>query len=247
MFSQPNKEALIELKTHSELGNLNEKISKRLEEYFLNGGTLDDSDWLFLLQSQITDIENISEFIRWRNERIEIKEDDILRILKSTGFFRKNTKAKPTNDTYSILRKELTEFSANIALKDKSKAFLIDIEADVCRENNAYILFLKELEDISDNNFVPTNMEEKWDTDFGPIQVKFSIDGKEYIFKPTYNDDWLDGEIIKDVNNSLNEKSCGFYTLKSDYITGQELVIFFLKDNEKAILEKELNWQLEKL
>ncbi len=243
----PNEKALTELERHIELGNLSENISDKLKEFFNAGGELDDSDWLYFLQSGLSDIEeaSISELIERRNSKISIKKEDIIKVLNEAGF--KVDLKSESNKEFKILQKELTETSANIALQDTNKAILKDTEADVLKGNDAYIFFLQQLSEISDSKFVPTDVKETWETETGPITVKLTSWEKQFEFKPEYFDDWLDGRVIEDINNELVDSKCGFYTIQCDYITGQEILIIFLYEHEKQILEDKLNWRLLKL
>lgn len=243
----PNEKALNELERHIEFGNLSENISAKLKKYFDKGGELDDYDWLYFLQSNLSDIEETSiiELIEKRNTQISISSDEIVKILSEAGFS-VNLKHED-NKEYSILQKELTEISVNIALQDSTKAILKDSEADVLKGNDAYVFFLEQLSEISDNRFVPTDINEFWETETGPISVNFTAWEKQFVFKPEYFDDWLDCRVIEDLNNKLVDFKCGFYTIKTDYITGQEVLILFLYEYEKQILEERLNWKLERL
>lgn len=240
----PNEKALFDLERHIEIGNLSKPISNKLKEYFLNGGELDDADWLYFLQSGFSDIEEgtIAELIEKRNKKISIKSKEIIQVLKEAGFFSKTIPSD--RNTYRILKKELVEVSVDIALKDAAKATIKDLEADVFKNNNAYAFFLQELSGISKGNFLPTNILEEWETETGPIRVTFDFQGKEVTFLPEYFDDWLDGKVLGLINTELIQSECGFYTVNSDYITGQDVVILFLNKKEKEVLEKKLNWDL---
>jgi hypothetical protein len=243
----PNEKALKELDRHIELGNLSENISNKLKAYFKAGGELDDSDWLYFLQSGLSDIEeaSITELIEKRNSKILIRTEEIVKILNEAGF---KVDLKPEyKKEFKILQKELTETSANIALHDSNKAILKDTEADIWKGSNAYVYFLQQLSEISDKKFVPTDINENWEFETGPITVKFKSWGKQFEFEPEYIDNWIDGRVIEDINNELLDSKCGFYTIKTDYITGQEILIIFLYEHEKKILEEKLYWRLDRL
>lgn len=243
----PNKKALIELERHIEIGNISEPISNRLKEYFLNGGELDDTDWLYFLQSKSIDTQEkpVAELVEKRNEPLRIKSETITQVLKEAGFFLESSFEE--KKTYRILKKELVETSVNLALNDSRKALLIDLEADVAKDNFAYKQFIQQLAAISDRNFIPLEIMEKWESETGPIKVTFEFQEKRFSFMPEYMDDWLDGRVIGEINNAMNKIDCGFYTIQSDYITGQEILIIFLYKKEKDVLEKKLNWELELL
>ena len=245
-FSQTDM-MLEELNNHLKRGNISHVLGSKLEKYFKEGNKIDDSDWLFFLTYKFHDEENlqIADLIKSRHEIINVNSYDIVDFLNNSGFNINTENVK--KERYKIKRRELIDLTVNYALKDNNKAFLKDLEADVCKGNEAYLYFIKELSKISDKKFEPINLIEKWDTETGPIYISFEVSGKKIEFSPEYMDDWIDGRFIEKLNENLKAEHCGFYTIIADYILGQEVLIMFLYEEETKKLEKEFGWQLVKI
>lgn len=121
----------------------------------------------------------------------------------------------------------------------------IDLEADVYAENEVYCWILNTFSEASNGYFMPTEIQENWITDKGPISVNFISDGKEITFEPEYMDDWIDSKIFDLINIEMKKKSNEFFILCSgpdDDWFGQNAIFIRLNEHQRDILKNTLNW-----
>ncbi len=197
------REELNTVSSYVQNGHISSAIGDKIRKYIEEGNVIDVADWLYFAQNDFYNERNINVkgLLAYRNEEIEISISTILDKLKKAGFFkRENSSIK--EKSLKILRKELVEYSAEIARKDSEKTLMIDLEADVCMSNEMYIHFINELETISNNKLSVENIKEIWESETGPIELSFEIEGKKFTCNPEFNNDWLDGGFIEIINNS---------------------------------------------
>jgi hypothetical protein len=75
-----------------------------------------------------------------------------------------------------------------------------DPEADVCAENKVYSEVLPQWAQISHGSFAPSGVTEHWESDSGPISVNFQLAGRKVSVVPKYLDDWIDLEVLRQIN-----------------------------------------------
>ncbi len=88
---------------------------------------------------------------------------------------------------------------------DEKRVWTGDPECDVCAENNVYTEVLAEWAKISDGVFGPTDIEEVWQSEEGPVAVHFTLDGQRHTLHPTWAHDWLDLDILASINRILGK------------------------------------------
>ena len=133
----------------------------------------------------------------------------------------------------------------SIVGQDTNKFLDIDLEADVCTDNKVYIWLLNTFANASNGLFVPTNINEVWTTEEGPIKVSFISNGQAIIFEPEYIDDWIDGRIFEVINIEMAKVSNELFTLCSgpnDDWFGQNIIHIRLTHEEKNLLKNKLSW-----
>jgi hypothetical protein len=138
---------------------------------------------------------------------------------------------------------ELDEFE--LCILDNKKVLYIDLEADVCSENNVYVDVIKKYSTLTNNIFNPQNITETWDSESGPIKVTFELDNKKEEFNPKYNDDWLDSIVFEICNKEIRKKNIRLVDCLGDskYGFGQDIAIMRLTKEEQKILEKNFKWK----
>lgn len=181
-------------------------------------------------------------------------------ILRESGFFEDFNKLNDSEvyDKLHSLRKieyskifeeeydpgmELDEFE--LCCLDSKKVLYLDLEADVCKENNVYIDVIEEYATLTKKIFNPKNITETWNSENGPIEVTFELDNKKIEFKPKYNDDWLDSIVFEICNKEIGKKNIRLVDCLGDSENGfgQDIAIMRLTKEEQKILEKNFKWK----
>jgi hypothetical protein len=122
---------------------------------------------------------------------------------------------------------------------DKKRVWWEDTEADVLNGNNVYIEFMNDLSRISRGVFSPSEISESWVTDEGPITIEFKLGGEKISINPKYIDDYIDVEIISDINKLIpSEKKFELYKPFD-----QTAFIIMLSKDEKTRLQKKRGWE----
>jgi O-acetyl-ADP-ribose deacetylase (regulator of RNase III) len=93
---------------------------------------------------------------------------------------------------------------------DEQRVWTGDPECDVCAENEVYTEVLAEWAKISDGVFSPTEIEEVWEDEEGPISVHFTLDGQRRTLHPTWDNDWLDLDILASINRIIGKSGKEF-------------------------------------
>ena len=185
---------------------------------------------------------------------------DNIEILRSAGFFenyKKMTDLEVFDTIHSLRKKRYSEIfekpydprmdldAIQLAGYDRTKLLFIDLEADVAMDNNIYVEVIKAFGILSNNQFEPTEIEEKWKSETGPIEVSFKSDSSFIKFKPEYQDDWLHESVFKICQEELERKNIRIADCLSDdgYGYGQAIAIMRLTEKEQKVLEKKLNWK----
>lgn len=104
---------------------------------------------------------------------------------------------KPWNDVYLLSY-------------DEKRVWTDDPECDVCAENQVYTEVLAEWAKVSDGAFNPTGIEEVWEDEEGPIFVHFILDGHRHTLHPTWDNDWLDLDILASINRIIGKSGKEF-------------------------------------
>ena len=197
-------------------------------------------------------------------QRIIPKEEVVYNIglLKKAGFFKqwKNLSSEVTYDSlYELRKQEYKEIfdsdydpgmnlePIEIAEYDETKLLFLDLEADVFNGNDVYKLVINRFSEISDGKFNPTELNEIWESNGGPIKVSFISDNEITEFEPEYNSDWLHESVFEICRKKVADKKVRLvYCLGKDgYGYGQAIAIMRLTESEQEILENELKWKFE--
>jgi hypothetical protein len=130
--------------------------------------------------------------------------EEVIRFYQDVGFF---AGAEPSN-----VLKRWTAESGDLPNPRKpwDDAYLLrfsdgdvwadDPEADVCAENLVYSEVLPEWARISRGAFAPMEISERWESERGPISLAFNLAGKSAKVSPAYQDDWIDLEVLLQIN-----------------------------------------------
>ena len=106
-------------------------------------------------------------------------------------------------------------FELLVAEHDVARAWWRDLEADVHPESSIYELTLEEWADISVGAFAPTSIDESWQSETGPIDVSFDMNGSRHVIHPEYLDDWIDPRISVPVNALIESSGRRFEFFKA--------------------------------
>jgi hypothetical protein len=116
-----------------------------------------------------------------------------LAILRQAGFFKAHTQLT-NEELIDALQKRRKEYYSELfgyeyepepyshitelLAQDDRKFLDIDLEADVCAGNNAYVSVIEAFATASDRHFKPASITETWVSEEGPIKVSF-LSGEE--------------------------------------------------------------------
>jgi hypothetical protein len=78
-----------------------------------------------------------------------------------------------------------------------------DPEADVCAENAVYSEVLLQWARISHGAFGPNGITEHWESESGPITLSFQLGNQPAALSPSYQDDWIDLEVLRQINRLI--------------------------------------------
>lgn len=90
-----------------------------------------------------------------------------------------------------------------VADQDRHRVWWRDLEADVVKENEVYAQTIAEWGEISEGDFLPTDIVETWSGDTGPVVVTYKLAGVEQRLTPTFLEDWIDPTILVPINASI--------------------------------------------
>jgi hypothetical protein len=121
---------------------------------------------------------------------------------------------------------------------DTKRVWWHDLEG-VYRGANYYPEVLQEWSAISREQFLPEQVQERWHSENGPVEITFGSNGKTYSFVHQ-SGDYLDHGILRVINQALPDKAFRF-EVAIDY--GDSNWISMLKPNEKHLLQTERGWQ----
>lgn len=123
---------------------------------------------------------------------------------------------------------------------DEQRVWWDDTEADVCAENKVYVDTLAGWSKISRGAFKPENIRETWDHESGPIHVEFEHQGKKITLHPSFQDDYIDLNILQSINKIVADTGIQF---RVHAIFDQTAFIVALTQDEKRKLEKDRGWK----
>ena len=130
--------------------------------------------------------------------------DDVVRFYQELGFF-------AGIDPASVVQRYAHDYgrppTANNPWDDvfllayaEGEVWADDPEADVCAENEVYSEVLAQWARISHGAFTPTEVTEHWESESGPITLTFNLGSRTSSVSPSYQDDWIDLEVLRQIN-----------------------------------------------
>ncbi len=114
---------------------------------------------------------------------------------------------------------------------DEKRVWQGDLEF-VYPGEDAYVHFLAWLAAISRGAFGPRDITERWKGERGPVEIEFSVDGKNYGFIHK-GGDMLDPSIIRTINGAIKNSNIAFVACDN---LGMPSFIVALTRDEKAEL-----------
>jgi hypothetical protein len=140
--------------------------------------------------------------------------EDVVRFYQQLGFF-------AGEDPKAVLDQYNSEFTnplnpakawddVYLLTLSKRNVWSSDPEADVCSQNQVYIEVLKEWSSISEGIFSPTDVRESWGSESGPVTLNFRLNGTQMTISPKYLDDWIDLEILEQINEQIEASGKAF-------------------------------------
>ena len=121
-----------------------------------------------------------------------------------------------------------------VAEQDPSRVWWSDLEADVSDGNGVYVATLQEWAAISSGAFAPSEIEETWASEVGPVTVAFELAGTRHELHPTYLEDWIDPMIATSINELIARSARRFEFVEA---FDQTAFVVALTADEKAALE----------
>jgi hypothetical protein len=127
-------------------------------------------------------------------ERPGLSDEDVAAELAENYAFAWN---EPPDPSRPLIELELLRF-------DDPRVWWEDTEADVGDGNGAYLDAVAGLAGISRDVFRPSRITETWETETGPIEVGFVLEGERRVVRPRYLNDYLDIEgLVEGINAFL--------------------------------------------
>ena len=90
-----------------------------------------------------------------------------------------------------------------VAALDQTRVWWGDLEADVANGNDVYASVIEDWAAVSVGAFEPDQIEETWESEAGPVTVRFTLGGKDVELAPEYLEDWIDPRIISPINERI--------------------------------------------
>jgi hypothetical protein len=113
-----------------------------------------------------------------------------------------------------------------------------DPEADVCADNEVYSEVLPEWARISQGAFLPDNITEDWESETGPVTVSFDLGGQPASVSPSYQDDWIDLEVLHQINQLIAASGRQFECA----VDGNFALVLCLTPDQKRTMQGQRNF-----
>lgn len=134
---------------------------------------------------------------------------------------------------------EEEDFDMDLIEYDERRAVRIDLEADVCAGNDAYVEFLTAVAAVSRGRIVLDAVEERWPDD-EHVELRVVVGGTELHLTPAVRDDWLDVEPLVAVDQAAG----GPGVLHLADTGGQDIFVLDLTPEEAHELRRARGWDL---
>ncbi|WP_426447988.1 stalk domain-containing protein [Paenibacillus sp. S-38] len=119
--------------------------------------------------------------------------------------------------------------------EDAGRVWLEDTEADVGKGNDVYVQALQRWREISRGAFQPTDIVESWGSEEGPVTVSFTLNGERKTVYPLFYNDFMDIEIIRELNRMIRDTGYQFAVYEID----QTVFVTVLTPDEQRKMEAE--------
>ena len=110
-----------------------------------------------------------------------------------------------------------------------------DPEADVCAENEIYSEVLPQWASVSCGTFAPSDITEHWESENGPIVLSFQLGGQPASVTPSYQDDWIDLEVLLQINRLITPSGRQFECA----VDGNFVLVLCLTSEQKSRMQIE--------
>ena len=121
-----------------------------------------------------------------------------------------------------------------VAEQDAARVLWIDLEADVADRNQIYVSTLEQLQGIGAGAFEASAVEERWESENGPVTVAFDLGGARHELTPAYLEDWIDPGILTSINTLIADSGRRFELYRA---FDQTALVMALTDAERQGLE----------
>ncbi|MCY2968824.1 MAG: hypothetical protein NT069_35220 [Planctomycetota bacterium] len=165
--------------------------------------------------------------------------EDVVRFYQQLGFF---SGADPTEvvqryaGTYGVPPNASKPWDDVFLLSCAEGAvWAEDPEQDVCIGNEVYTEVLPQWAGISQRAFAPVDISEQWESETGPITVSFHLGGESVAVSPKYQDDWIDLEVLRQVNSLIATTGREFACA----VDGNFVLVLCLTPNQKSIMRSQ--------
>lgn len=118
---------------------------------------------------------------------------------------------------------------------DKEQAWTNDPETKVASGSMAYVEALKEWARISQGAFAPSEVSEFWESESGPITLRFQLNGQPVAISPQYLGDDFDATVSEQINPFIAASGRQFEVVVDDIFA---LVVCLTKSQKAAMLAR---------
>ena len=119
---------------------------------------------------------------------------------------------------------------------DRERVWWEDIEVDMFPEERPYATALERWAAISGGALRPEEIDETWaDDEEGPVTVSFVHDGERVELHPKWNDDWLDLDLLHDLNRLIAPSGRRF---AQGHTHGQDAFVLCVTADERERLQQ---------
>jgi hypothetical protein len=133
--------------------------------------------------------------------------EDVVRFYQDLGFFEGADPAhivgRYTDDLGQPPREDMPWDDVYLLAYSQDQVWSDDPEADVCAGNLVYTGLLPEWARISQGAFAPSDVQEHWATETGPVTLTFQLAGQRVSVSPSYQDDWIDLDVLQQINSLI--------------------------------------------
>ncbi|NEW09900.1 hypothetical protein GK047_28860 [Paenibacillus sp. SYP-B3998] len=207
-----------------------------------------------ILQS-FQEIKTASQLNQEKISKLTPKEYvlDIAHFYRKLGFFQKDKSlsdqrfddkflefyqgyANKDRDPFDT-KKAFNEFADLYVLQqDKDRVWMENTEVEVGQGKDVYVQMLKEWSAISRGSFLPTGIVETWDADEESVALTFTLNGQKQTIHPAYTNDYIDTDILFELNEMMKETGHQFAEVYTDH---GESFVTVLTEEEKAKMAQE--------